>query len=462
MSGWAGEKNQTRPRTRKLGWNRAGLGASPWLLRRSERGLCGWYMKKPWMGLCMELMLNKPWIERRGWRRGRKGISSHSALWDFQGFRRSSGNYALGLIPSKSLPILECFLLFNIYVCIHLAVPGLICSVWDISLWHGNSSLQHMGSSSRPGMDSAPALGLWSLSHWTPREVPILSVVTECRNLERAQIECKTRIGWCQMEKRWAFSQPEGERAVGDKEPHWDPGGQLPGRQGGGRECIARRRSGRDALCHQRNVVGEPWGSSEARMLLTFWRAYPGSLLGEPGSLWQPVRFLPGFFWAFGVTAGQSLCGVIRNQVTVTFPLEPSQANSPQILLLDALASALSHKMPFGSFASVFDYWVNILVSWLHGVQMAMHEFASLTLFAFSYITSAPGMPESINMAYLVNYLLWNIWERERITSDSWHGVSSCTRGFWSWKFFGSRVPSPSRTWCRPSSSWTLQMKGGS
>lgn len=68
------------------------------------------------------------------------------------------------------------------------------------------------------------------------------------------------------------------------------------------------------------------------------------------------------FFWAFGVSAGQSLC-VIRNQVTVTFPLEPSQASSPQILLLDALTSALSHKMPFGSFASVFDYWVNILVS---------------------------------------------------------------------------------------------------
>lgn len=66
---------------------------------------------------------------------------------------------------------------------------------------------------------------------------------------------------------------------------HTEARGQLPGRQGGGRERIARRRSGRDALCHQRNVVGEPWGSSEARMLLTFWRAYPGSLLGEPGSL---------------------------------------------------------------------------------------------------------------------------------------------------------------------------------
>lgn len=72
---------------------------------------------------------------------------------------------------------------------------------------------------------------------------------------------------------------------------HAETGGQLPGRQGGGRERTTRVRSGRSVLYHQsglalwRNVVGEWWGSSEARMLLAFWRAYPGSLLEEPGFL---------------------------------------------------------------------------------------------------------------------------------------------------------------------------------
>ena len=49
-----------------------------------------------------------------------------------------------------------CFLLS-----LYLAVPGLSCSIQDLVPWPG----------SKPKL---PALGTWSLSHWTTREVPYI------------------------------------------------------------------------------------------------------------------------------------------------------------------------------------------------------------------------------------------------------------------------------------------------
>ena len=45
------------------------------------------------------------------------------------------------------------------YLNIYLAMPGLSCSMWDLVPWPGIE----------PG---SPALGAWSISHWTTREVP--------------------------------------------------------------------------------------------------------------------------------------------------------------------------------------------------------------------------------------------------------------------------------------------------
>ena len=44
----------------------------------------------------------------------------------------------------------------------YLAAPGLSCSMWDLVPWPGTE----------PG---PPALGVWSLSHWTTREVSTTS-----------------------------------------------------------------------------------------------------------------------------------------------------------------------------------------------------------------------------------------------------------------------------------------------
>ena len=42
----------------------------------------------------------------------------------------------------------------------------LCCGMWNLEL-------QHVGSSSPTGIEPRPpALGAWSLSHWTTREVP--------------------------------------------------------------------------------------------------------------------------------------------------------------------------------------------------------------------------------------------------------------------------------------------------
>lgn len=56
--------------------------------------------------------------------------------------------------------ILFCFLL--VYF---LAVWGLSCAMWDLVLWSGVEPWP-------------PALGVWHLSHWTTREVPMFILLT--------------------------------------------------------------------------------------------------------------------------------------------------------------------------------------------------------------------------------------------------------------------------------------------
>ena len=56
---------------------------------------------------------------------------------------------------------------------IYLAVPGLICGMWDLVPW--------------PGMEPrSPVLGAWSLSHWTIREVLLYDFFTH--------FECDTHL----------------------------------------------------------------------------------------------------------------------------------------------------------------------------------------------------------------------------------------------------------------------------
>ena len=49
---------------------------------------------------------------------------------------------------------------------IYLAAPGLSCGMWDLVPWPGI----------KPG---SPALGAWSLNHWTTREVSHTSILAQ-------------------------------------------------------------------------------------------------------------------------------------------------------------------------------------------------------------------------------------------------------------------------------------------
>ena len=78
----------------------------------------------------------------------------------------------------------------NIYLFVYLAVLGLSCDMWDFWAW-----MWHVGSFPNCGftvcgifscgmwdlvpwseIESTSALGVWSLSHWTTKEVPKLYV----------------------------------------------------------------------------------------------------------------------------------------------------------------------------------------------------------------------------------------------------------------------------------------------
>ena len=54
-----------------------------------------------------------------------------------------------------------------------MTTSGLTCSMWDLAPWPGIEPLP-------------PALGGWGLSHWTPREVPVVPSV--CSALYRLQL----------------------------------------------------------------------------------------------------------------------------------------------------------------------------------------------------------------------------------------------------------------------------------
>ena len=56
---------------------------------------------------------------------------------------------------------------------IYLAVPGLICGMWDLVPWSGMEP-------------RSPVLGAWSLSHWTIREVLLYDFF--------AHFECDTHL----------------------------------------------------------------------------------------------------------------------------------------------------------------------------------------------------------------------------------------------------------------------------
>ena len=69
-------------------------------------------------------------------------------------------------LPTTRITVSSIISAFKIYIYlilslfIYLATPGLSCSMWDLVPWAGIE----------PG---PPALGLWSPSYWTTREVPI-------------------------------------------------------------------------------------------------------------------------------------------------------------------------------------------------------------------------------------------------------------------------------------------------
>ena len=50
---------------------------------------------------------------------------------------------------------------------LYLAAPGLSCSMWDLFGYSVQDLVPWTGIEPQP-----PALGLRSLSHWTPRDVP--------------------------------------------------------------------------------------------------------------------------------------------------------------------------------------------------------------------------------------------------------------------------------------------------
>lgn len=108
----------------------------------------------------------------------------------------------------------------------------------------------------------------------------------------------------------------EEERAVGRWIATLRPREEPPRRQEGG--CLME--NGKDARYHQRwsqaeKRPGSAMGSSGRRLpggrggwALAYFLTSPprNSYREDPGSLWQPVRSLPSFFWPFGKTAEQS------------------------------------------------------------------------------------------------------------------------------------------------------------
>ena len=83
-------------------------------------------------------------------------ITVSKQLWGNYGhFNQSTDNRRILLHSTLSTWTFH----FILFIFFYLAVPGLICGMWDLVPWPGIE----------PGY---PTLGVWSLNHWTAREVP--------------------------------------------------------------------------------------------------------------------------------------------------------------------------------------------------------------------------------------------------------------------------------------------------
>ena len=66
-------------------------------------------------------------------------------------------------------------ILLKIYILIYLSVLCLHCSMLDLC-WDMWDSVLRPGIVQRP-LTRPPALGVWSLSHWTTREIPVSHIL---------------------------------------------------------------------------------------------------------------------------------------------------------------------------------------------------------------------------------------------------------------------------------------------
>lgn len=185
------------------------------------------------------------------------------------------------------------------------------------------------------------------------------------------------------------------------------------------------------------------------RVLLIFWQAYPETPSGEP-------CFQRSSSWSFSdlcVTKKPSHDDFFWGAISGKHSINPFVGGTGQYFVLQNAFCLLC------------------LSLWLLGKHLSFvitrcldgnAWIALLKLFAFSCITSAPGMPEHINTAYLVNYLRWSLWEGGGVKSGSWHPIPSWTRDSWSREGLWKPLWPPPSAQSHPSSSWILLMKGSS
>lgn len=193
-----------------------------------------------------------------------------------------------------------------------------------------------------------------------------------------------------------------------------------------------------------RNVMRGEGGHLE-KVFLTFWQAYPETLSGEP-------CFQPSSSWSFSdlcVVKKPSHDDFFWGAISGKHSINPFVGGTGQYFVLQNAFCLLC------------------LSLWLLGKHLSFvitrcldgnAWIALLKLLAISCITSAPGMPEHINTAYLVNYLRWSLWEGGGVKSSSWHLEPDS----WSQEGLWKPLWPPPSDQSHPSSSWILLMKGSS
>jgi len=160
-----------------------------------------------------------PWTEEPG---GLQSMGSLSRTWlkwlssNSSTIRDQYCHFPIAIsnkINKNNSPrIIFIYFIFNIYL-FYLAVLGLSCTMQDLrfSLLHGgsfgcrmwtpNCSMQDLVP--WPGIKlRLPALGMWSLSHWTTREVTYFRILQKRKlryNHERVKIS---------QSNSWAHTQP--------------------------------------------------------------------------------------------------------------------------------------------------------------------------------------------------------------------------------------------------------------